>query len=86
MNISYHQNGDEYQNIFENALEGIFQSSMDGRFLKVNPAMARIYGYDSPEDMLASITNIEKQIYVDPKEREYFLKQLQEMIRKHTKL
>ena len=77
MNILNHQNDEEYQSIFENALEGIFQSSLDGRFLKVNPEMARIYGYDSPEDMLASIKDIGKQIYVNAKDRESFLKELQ---------
>ncbi|MGB7876089.1 MAG: GAF domain-containing protein, partial [Anaerolineales bacterium] len=77
MNILSHQSGEEYQNIFENAIEGIFQSSLDGRFLKVNPAMARIYGYDSPEDMLGSIKNIGKQIYVNSSDRKDFLEELQ---------
>jgi len=71
-----HRDGEGYQSIFENASEGIFQSSLDGRFLKVNPAMARIYGYDSPEDMLISIKNIGKQIYVNAKERESILNEL----------
>lgn len=78
MSIHIHQNGEEYQSIFENAIEGIFQSSLDGHFLKVNPAMARIYGYDSPEDMIASISSIKDQIYVDPEGRKTFLKSLQE--------
>ena len=78
MNILSHQHDKEYQSIFENALEGIFQSSLDGRFLKVNPAMAGIYGYDSPEDMLTTIKNIGKQIYVDARERDGFLKELQD--------
>ena len=54
-----------YRTIFENATVGIFQSTPQGRFRTVNPAMARIYGYDSPQDMLASITNISEQVYVD---------------------
>ncbi|PSN17168.1 histidine kinase [filamentous cyanobacterium CCP5] len=61
-----------YRSIYENALEGIFQSSLDGRFLKVNPAMAEIYGYDSPEEMIASITDISTQVYVDPNGRDIF--------------
>ncbi|HEY9151253.1 MAG TPA: PAS domain S-box protein [Anaerolineales bacterium] len=61
-----------YHSIFENATEGIYQSSPQGRFLKVNPVMARIFGYDSPEDMLNSITSIEKQYYVDPTDRHKF--------------
>ena len=56
---------DKYRNIFDNAIDGIFQSIPDGRFISVNPAMARIYGYDSPEDMIESIADISSQIYVD---------------------
>jgi PAS domain S-box-containing protein len=78
LSITIYQSGEEYQSIFENAIEGIFQSSLDGHFLKVNPAMARIYGYDSPEDMIASIRSIKDQIYVDAEERKTFLKSLQE--------
>ena len=78
MSSHIYQNGEEYQSIFENAIDGIFQSSLDGRFIKVNPAMAHIYGYDSPEDMITSIRSIKDQLYVDAKERETFLKSLQE--------
>ena len=55
-----------YRSIFENALEGIFQSSLEGTFLKVNPAVARIFKYDSPEEIINSISDIGKQIYVNP--------------------
>jgi PAS domain S-box-containing protein len=78
LNFPYPHTGEKYQNIFDNAIEGIFQSSLDGHFLKVNPAMARIYGYDSPEDMLTSIKNISKQIYVNGEDRKKFLKELQD--------
>jgi len=63
---------ENYRSIFENALEGIFQSSTDGRFLKVNPALARIYGYDSPAELVQSITSIDTQTYVDPNGRSEF--------------
>ena len=76
MNTSNHQKGEEYQSIFDNALEGIFQTSLDGRFLQVNPAMARIYGYASPDDMVKSITDIAKQIHVDLSTRQQFLGEL----------
>ena len=76
MNKSNHQNGEEYQSIFENALEGIFQSCADGHYLKVNPAMARIYGYESPEDMVTSVIDISKQIHVDEESRKQFLEEL----------
>jgi PAS domain S-box-containing protein len=55
-----------YRSIFENAVEGIFQSSSDGRLLTVNPAMACILGYESPEEVLNSFTDIGNQLFVDP--------------------
>lgn len=63
---------ENYRSIFENALEGIFQSSPEGRFINANAALARIYGYDSPAEMMASITNISEQLYVDPEKRVEF--------------
>ncbi|MFG6098913.1 PAS domain S-box protein [Leptothoe sp. ISB3NOV94-8A] len=63
---------ENYRSIFENALEGIFQSSPEGRFINVNPALANIYGYDSPQEMIDSITNIGTQLYVDPEKRADF--------------
>lgn len=66
------QSEEKYRNIFENAVEGIFQSTEDGRYLSVNPALAKMYGYGSPEEFIASITDIEKQLYVNPWERLIF--------------
>lgn len=66
-----------YRSIFENSAEGIFQSTPEGRFLTANPAMARMYGYASPEEMIASVTHIGRQLYVDPNERTELLKQLE---------
>jgi len=60
---------DKYRHIFENAQEGIYQSTPEGRFITVNNAMARILGYDSPEDLIACVTDIATQIYVNPDER-----------------
>ncbi len=67
---------ENYRNIFDNAIEGIFQSSPEGYFLSVNPAMARMYGYDSPTDMLLSINDITTQIYVNPEARVELRKRL----------
>jgi diguanylate cyclase (GGDEF)-like protein/PAS domain S-box-containing protein len=61
-----------YRSIFENATVGIYQSTPQGRFLSVNPLMARIFGYDSPEEMLTSTASIEGQYYVDPADRQKF--------------
>lgn len=68
----------KYQSIFENSLEGIFQSTIDGRYLRANPALARIYGYRSPEELIDSITDIALQVYVDPQRRQQFLEAMNE--------
>lgn len=67
----------QYHSIFENSVEGIFQSTPQGRYITVNPALAKIYGYDSPEDLITSITDISKQIYVQPKRRAEFIAYMQ---------
>jgi len=61
-----------YRQIFEHALEGMFQSSPEGRFIRVNPTMARMCGFASPEEMIAAITDMARQHYVYPEDREYF--------------
>jgi two-component system, NarL family, sensor histidine kinase UhpB len=63
---------EKYRLIFENAVEGIFQTTVDGRFLTANPAMARILGYESPEELLGTISNIRDQLYVEPSRRDEF--------------
>jgi PAS domain S-box-containing protein len=54
-----------YRSIFENTVEGIFQSTLDKRFVTVNPPLAHILGYDSPEEVVNSFTNIDEQLFVD---------------------
>lgn len=66
----------KYRSLYENAVEGIFQSTPKGRFISANPALAGIMGYDSPEDLLSSINDITKQVYVNPKHREALVKAL----------
>jgi PAS domain S-box-containing protein len=66
----------KYRTIFDNAVEGIFRSLVDGRFLTVNPAFAAILGYDSPEEVMTSIDNIGRQVYVDAEDRQKFLQQV----------
>jgi len=63
-----------YRSIFENALEGIFQTTQDGRYLAANPALARIYGFESPEALTAALRDIQQQLYVEPHRREEFLR------------
>jgi two-component system, NarL family, sensor histidine kinase UhpB len=60
---------EKYRGIFENAVEGIFQTTVEGRFITANPALARMLGYDSPEELLAAVSDIAEQLYVEPERR-----------------
>ncbi|MDO9051667.1 MAG: EAL domain-containing protein [Methylotenera sp.] len=66
-----------YRSIFENAIEGIFQTSPNGRYLMVNPALARMYGYNSPEDLISALNNIQQQLYVASGRREEFVQAIE---------
>ncbi len=61
---------EKYRGIFENAVEGIFQSTVEGRFVTANPALARMFGYDSPEELLEEISDVAEQLYADAERRE----------------
>jgi PAS domain S-box-containing protein len=65
---------EKYKQIFDNAFEGIFQSTPQGRFVSANPAMARILGYDSPQELMATVKNIGKQLYVSKEVRDDFIR------------
>ena len=69
---------EKYRGIFENAVEGIFQTTLDGRLLTANPMMARIIGYDSVEEMIQALRDIGSQLYVEPSRREEFARRMQE--------
>ena len=64
------QSEELFRSIFENATEGIFQSSLDGHNLRANPAMARLCGYDDPAQMQRELTDVASQFYVQPGRRE----------------
>lgn len=68
---------ERYRSIFENAVIGIFQSSPQGRLLSVNPTLARIFGYESPEDMITSIMDLGHQVFVDPDRRKEFTAEME---------
>lgn len=68
---------EKYRSIFENADEGLFQTTSDGRYLSANPALARIYGYSDAEELMACLKNINQQLYVDKAHRAKFLALLQ---------
>ncbi len=62
----------KYRSLYENTIEGLFQCTVNGRFIGVNPSMARIMGYDSSEGMLSAITDFAAQCYVNPGDAEAF--------------
>ncbi|NPU83225.1 MAG: PAS domain S-box protein [Syntrophaceae bacterium] len=69
---------ERYRSIYENAIEGIYQSTPEGRYISVNPAMARLCGYASPEEMVATVTDIETQYYADSEDRRRYKRLLDE--------
>jgi PAS domain S-box-containing protein len=66
-----------YRGMFENAVEGIYQSTPDGRYLVVNAALARMYGYEHAEELLNQVSDIQSQIYVDATFRDEFKRQIE---------
>jgi PAS domain S-box-containing protein len=68
-----------YREIFDEAIVGIFQITPDNRFMRVNPAMARIFGFGSPQQMIASVTDIRQQLYVDPVRYDEFVKVMERL-------
>src|SRR5215207_1607907 len=63
---------EKYRSIFENSVEGIFQTTVEGRFVTANPALARMFGYDSPKQLLENISDVGEKLYVDPERRAEF--------------
>jgi PAS domain S-box-containing protein len=68
----------KFRGIFENSVAGIFQTSAEGAYLDINPALIRIYGYDSREDLMSSIRDIARLLYVDPNRRAEFVRLMKE--------
>jgi PAS domain S-box-containing protein len=69
---------ERYRSIFENSPLGIFQSTLEGRFLRVNPALARILGYESPQDVIDSVLDMATQVHACPQQRAGILQQMEE--------
>jgi diguanylate cyclase (GGDEF)-like protein/PAS domain S-box-containing protein len=68
----------KYRDIFEEALEGMCQTTIEGRFLTANPAVARMLGYDSPEELISMVTDLAWDVWVNPDERMKYLRLLEE--------
>ncbi|MCX5808013.1 MAG: PAS domain S-box protein [Proteobacteria bacterium] len=69
---------EKYRGIFVNAVEGMFQTTPDGQYISVNPALARMMGFDSPEQMIKTFTDIARHHYVMPSERMKYRRLLEE--------
>jgi PAS domain S-box-containing protein len=69
---------EKYRRIYENSVVGFFQSTPENHFINVNPAFAKMLGYQSPDDLVAGITDIEKQYYVNPEDRHRFQQELEQ--------
>ena len=63
----------KYRSIFENSIEGIFQTTPDGIFLSANPALAQMYGYFNCSELINNVKNIQQQVYVHPHRRQEFI-------------
>lgn len=68
---------DNYYGVFDHLVEGIFRTTPDGHYLLANVALARIYGYDSPVELMASIKDIASRLYVEPGRRDEFVRLMQ---------
>ena len=78
MEAALRQSEASYRDIFNHSRHGIFQTTIDGSYKNANPALAKLYGYHSPEELIANLTNIDHQLYVDPQRRSEFIRLLQE--------
>lgn len=66
-----------YRSIFDHAIEGIFQTTIDGKYLSANPALAKMYAYETPEELIASLNDIGHTLYVDPTRRDEFIAKIE---------
>ncbi len=69
---------EQYQEFFINAPIGIITTAPEGQLISANPAMARMFGYDSPDELIVSVKGLTTQLYVDPADREELMRLLKE--------
>ncbi|MEA3213469.1 MAG: hypothetical protein QOE70_6526 [Chthoniobacter sp.] len=67
-----------YRDVFEHAVEGIYRTSLEGHYLEVNPALARMYGYVSPGELVDALRDLNTELYVEPTRRAEFVRLMQE--------
>ncbi|MGV3772295.1 MAG: SpoIIE family protein phosphatase [Verrucomicrobiales bacterium] len=73
-----HRAEEKYRSIYENTVEGIFQTTADGHYISANAALARIYGYDTPQELITSLTDISQELYVEHGRRAEFVLLMEE--------
>ncbi|MEW6401886.1 MAG: PAS domain S-box protein [Chloroflexota bacterium] len=73
-----HKAEEKYRNIFENAMDAITQTTPDGRYITANPAAARMLGYDSPEELISSLADLDHRFYVEPGRRKEFIRLMEQ--------
>ena len=78
LNIQIRQAEEKYRSIFENATEGIYQTTLEGQFVTANTAMATLLGYNTPEELISTVTDIAGQLYVNPEERTKLIQMIEE--------
>jgi len=78
MNKTLQEAEEKYRSIFENAIEGIFQATPDGVLRRANPAMARIFGYESLDEFLSNVRSLGSRTMVNPERMQDFYKQVAE--------
>jgi PAS domain S-box-containing protein len=69
---------EKYRLIFENSVEGIYQSTLQGRFVTANPALVHMLGYSSPEELIEGASDLNRLFYIDPTRRQEFIRLLEE--------
>ncbi len=70
LNAALEEERERYRKLFENSIEGIFQSTPDGKYMDANPALAKLYGYETPEQLRTELVDIRSQLYLDPTRRD----------------
>ena len=68
---------EKFRSIFENAVEGIFQTTPEGRYLSANPALARLYAYESPAALASDLVDLNRQFYAEPDRRAEFVRAME---------
>ena len=76
--VALFEEKDNYYGIFDHLVEGVFRTTTDGHYSLANVALARIYGYDSPAELVAGIQDIARKLYVEPGRRDEFIRLMQE--------